>query len=530
MEPMTVPQDAGQLLAEGIHAHLRGESTKAVGLLHDAYLLRLGMHDVPGALQVAFQLAMVHGTTGHPSQFNGWLERSQRLLEAQEAGGSKPSSALEVAAGYILAMEVHKSLGPQGFTPLLPVLRRMLEIGRRHQCADLICLALIGIGRAQIDAALIIQGLGALDEAMVLVLGGECTPIPNGLIWCAAIEACQEIGAFERVCEWTAALDQWRRDRPGVRAFGGECALHSGQILALRGAWGAAMEEFSAAGQRFEMNSQVYAAGAAARERGDLLRIRGEFGPAELAYQESAEHGCDPQPGLALLWAGRGETDAAAAAVDRCLAERIIPARRIPLLPQSIEVYLLLGDIERAAELAAELEQLARQSGCEIALAAAAQAYAGLELLRADAPAALPYARKAIQAWKKIGCPYRATQSRVLLGRALRVVGDKASADAELHAAARGFESLGAHPEAQETRNLLIDPQASGTATYPSGLTEREVQVLRLVAAGHSNREIAGTLYLSEKTVARHLSNIFAKLDVGSRTAAAAWAFARDLL
>lgn len=529
MDTMPARRDAGQLLADGIQAHLNGQGSEAVGLLHDAYLLRLGAQDVPGALQVAFQLAMIHGTSGHPSQFNGWLARSQQLLDAQQGGGSVASPELELAAGYILAMEVHKSLGPHGFTPLLPVLHRMLEIGRKHQCADLICLGLIGIGRAQIDAARIIQGLASLDEAMVLVLGGECSPIPNGLIWCAAIEACQEIGAFERVCEWTAALDQWRRSIPGISAFGGECALHTGQILALRGSWGEAMEEFFSAGQRFELNSQVYAAGAAARERGDLLRIQGHLLPAEQAYQVSAEHGCDPQPGLALLWAGRGEEAAAAAAVDRCLAERVIPARRLPALPQSIEVFLRLGHLDRAAELTAELQQLAQRSGCEIALAAAAQAYAGVELGRADAPAALPYARKAIQAWNRIGCPYRASQSRVLLGRALRQIGDRASAQAELHAAIRSFEVLGAAPEAQGTRDLLVETRPAGTAPHPAGLTDRELQVLLLVAAGHSNRQIAASLFLSEKTVARHLSNIFSKLEVGSRTAAAAWAFAHHV-
>lgn len=256
------------------------------------------------------------------------------------------------------------------------------------------------------------------------------------------------------------------------------------------------------------------------------MLICGELAAAEQAYQVSAEHGGDPQPGLARLWAGRGDTQAAVAAVERCLRVRTVPAQRNRLLPQANDVFLMAGDTERAGALAAELEPLAQQPGCESALAAAVHAYACLELARGDAPAVLLYARKAIQGWDRVGCPYRAARSRLVLGCALRQLGDQGSAHAELQAAADTFRRLGALPEAREAQNQLPVPLPG---RYPVGLTEREVQVLQLVAAGRSNRDIAAQLYLSEKTVARHLSNIFAKLDVGSRTAAAAWTFAHHL-
>ena len=238
--------------------------------------------------------------------------------------------------------------------------------------------------------------------------------------------------------------------------------------------------------------------------------------------------GCDAQPGLALVWLARGDPSAAGAAVERCLAESVVPAHRVSPLPAAGEVFLAAGATEEAARVLTELDSLAETTGCAPVAAAAASAHAQTELARGDASGALPYARKAVRLWSEIGCPFEAARARVLIAHALRAAGDERSCREELGAARQVFVRLGAAPSVSAVDELLGG--VSAAPTRPGGLTDREIDVLRLVAAGASNHQVATRLCLSEKTVARHLSNIFTKLDVGSRTEAAAFAFEHGLM
>ncbi|MCW4463984.1 response regulator transcription factor [Glutamicibacter sp. MNS18] len=513
-----------QLLSQGTAAYLAGDPRLAVPMLYRAFITYIDSGHRASGFQAAFRLAMVYGTTGQLSLFNGWLARSRNLLaEFSRENGSDPTE-LEIAAGYVKVMEIHRLLANSGFSTVAEPAGQVLAIGRQHHCPDLLALGLVALGRARIYGGQVGPGLDMLDEGMALVLAGECTEIPNGLAWCAAIEACQEIGAIERVAEWTRALADWRGSHPKMTAFGGECSLHTGQLLALHGAWREAIAEFNAARTRFEHNAQVYAAGAAERERGDLLRIQGKHTAAESAYQSAAEYGCDPQPGLALLWFQSGSLRPAVAALERCLAEHTLQAQRAVYLPAAILLNLEHGDRPRAQELIAELDALAELTGCPTAHAEAAAVHAMVALRNNDPSAALAYARKAGQIWTELDSPYRSAQARVLLGKALGELGDTESAHAELSAARTAFTALGASPDEGGVQRLLQSLAAPPGRPAPCGLTAREVQVLRLVSAGNSNRQIATALFLSEKTVARHLSNIFGKVNVGSRTAAAAWA------
>jgi DNA-binding CsgD family transcriptional regulator len=262
----------------------------------------------------------------------------------------------------------------------------------------------------------------------------------------------------------------------------------------------------------------------AACEAGDVHRLRGDWEQADAAYQLAADHGHDPQPGLALLWLARGRGDAARGAIERLLAEGAGPVQRCRLLPAAVDVLVACGDIERAREAAAELGSLASAFGCVPLEALAAHASGAVELASGDAPGALPYLRKAHQLWTRAESPYDRARVQVLMGSALAAVGDAESSRRELEAARSTFRQLSAGPAADEVSLALAPP------SLPAGLTAREVEVLRLVASGQSNAQIAAALVLSEKTVARHLSNIFAKLDVGSRTAATAYAFEHGLV
>ena len=132
--------------------------------------------------------------------------------------------------------------------------------------------------------------------------------------------------------------------------------------------------------------------------------------------------------------------------------------------------------------------------------------------------------RSAVVQWSELGVPYEIATARMLLGQAHHIAGDETAAAASFAAARELFDELGVRVEAS------VPPTPPPADGLPAGLTEREAEVLRLVAAGHTNKEIAATLFLSDKTVARHLSNIFTKIDVSTRAAATAFAFERGIV
>ena len=343
------------------------------------------------------------------------------------------------------------------------------------------------------------------------------------MIYCSMIEACQELADFDRAARWTSALTAWCDQQPGLVPYTGQCAVHRGQIMRMHGAFDEALNEFDLAMRRYRDANALDAAGLAMAERGDVLRLRGDLAGAAGAYEEAVNFGHEPQPGLALLWLAQGRTAAAVAAVRRLLGETGDPVHRSRLLPAAVEVLLADGHTDDAAGLAAELRSIAASFGCPPVQASADHASAAVALATDDPATALPLLRRERAVWERLGARYDTARCRVLLGRALRALGDDQSAVTELSAARRALADLGARPAEHEAA-ALIRP------TLPRGLTGREVEVLRLVAAGKTNPEIAALLVLSEKTVGRHLSNIFSKIDVTTRTAAAAFAYEHQLV
>lgn len=518
-EPADPDLSHADLVTRGAAAQLAGDPDHAVQLLQRAHRGQLAHGAVAEALHSAYLLALTFGTSGRPALFSGWLGRAQRLLDELPDRGDGA-----VSQGYVAVLELHQSLGEGEFERVGALAVEVAAVGRRHGEPDLTALGLAAQGRHAIYSGDVPRGLALLDEAMAGVLAGEAGGLVAGMVFCAAIEGCQEIGATDRMCQWTSGLQTWCRVQPGPTPFAGNCALHHAQVLTLHGAWGEAIEELATARDRCQDQGMPLTAGYAEQERGELLRLRGDHDGALTAYQRSAELGCDPQPGLAQLWLARGQGAAAAVAVRRCLAETAVPARRVHLLPGAIEILLGVGDADRARALRDELDGLAAMTRCDPVVGAAAQARATVALAEGDPEGALAGARTAVRAWTAAGAPFEVGRARVVLARALRGLGDAESARAELEAAGAAFEALGAVPSLEEVAGLL------GTADEPpGGLTPREVEVLRLVTAGRSNRDIAAELFLSEKTVARHLSNIYGKLDVDSRTRAAAYAFQHGL-
>jgi DNA-binding CsgD family transcriptional regulator len=506
---------AGDLGDFAVAAELTGRHDTTVAVLQRAFTASQDAGDLEGAVVSAFRLAMSSAGHGEPAMAAGWTSRAEGLVAGLDDAPE---------CGWVAFLLMFRALGAGDLAAAGARADEVAAIGQRHGVPDLTALGLCAQGRMALYAGRISEGQALLDEAMVRVIAGETSPVIAGHVYCTAIEGCQEISDFGRMAEWTAALDRWCRAQPGLLAFTGQCAVHRGQLLRLHGEWGLALEELELANQRYREAGEPDAAGLAAYEAGEVLRVQGDHDGADSAYQRAADHGLDPQPGLALLWGARGQLPSALAVVERLLGEPAGPVQRCRLLPAAVELLLAAGQVDRAREPAEELGRLASDFRCPALEAAAAHAAGAVELGAGDAAGALPYLRKAQQLWARVEAPYERARTRVLMGRALTALGDDASGRRELEAARTAFRRLGARPAADEVDDLLAPD------SLPGNLTAREAEVLRLVATGRSNAQIAADLVLSEKTVARHLSNIFTKLDVGSRTAATAYAFEQGLV
>lgn len=293
--------------------------------------------------------------------------------------------------------------------------------------------------------------------------------------------------------------------------------------MQLHGDWPDAVDAARRACERLSEPRGHAAAGSAFYQQAELYRLLGRFADAEDAYRRASECGRQPQPGLARLRLAQGKVDAAAGTIRRAVAEAPDRLARSTLLTAYVEIMLAAGEIAGARVAADELTEIAEGVNAALLHAVAAHAQGAVLLAAGDATAALTVLRRSWAAWLELDVPYEGARVRVLLGLACRALADADTAELELDAARRVFHQLGAAPDLAR-----LDKLSPGEPTY--GLTPREVQVLRLDAAGRPNRSIAADLVLSEKTVARHVSNILTKLDLPSRSAATAYAFRNDLV
>jgi DNA-binding CsgD family transcriptional regulator len=358
------------------------------------------------------------------------------------------------------------------------------------------------------------------------VVAGELSPPAAGTVYCSVIEACHEIAEFRRAYEWTSALSSWCDRQRGLVTFTGQCLVHRAQIMRLRGEWPRALQEAQLACERFIAAADRFAIGAAYYQQAEVYRVRGDSSAAERAYQLAQEAGLEPYPGLALLRLAQGKTAAAQSAIRRALAEAPTKPRRVELLPAGVEIMLAGGDIDAADGAAAELAQLADLYQTHAVRAMADQAIGAVLLARGDASGAVIALVRAWHAWRELQAPYEAACVRMRIGMARAALGDGEAAATEFEAARAVFEQLGAEPDAQSVNDLLSAPARART----HGLSAREMEVLRLLATGRTNAAIAEDLALSPKTIDRHVSNIYDKLDVSSRAAATAFAYEHGLL
>jgi DNA-binding CsgD family transcriptional regulator len=361
---------------------------------------------------------------------------------------------------------------------------------------------------------------------MIAVSADELSPIVTGLIYCSVIDACQQVFALSRAREWTLALTRWCEQQPEMVAFTGTCLVHRAEVMQFSGAWAEAMTEARHACEHVSVAGERKPPAAALYRQAEIHRLRGEFVAAEEAYRNASRLGSEPQPGLALLRMAQGRIDAACAALRRVLSAATDPLDRAKLLPAHVEIALVAGDVQEARGASAELDEIARRYATDVLQAMAAHARGAVELAEGRAQAAVSALRQAFELWQQSEAPYEAARVRLLIALACRELGDAESAGLEFDAARALFERLGAMPDLAYLDSL----RKRATQANRHGLTARELQVLRQIAAGKTNKAIATELFVSERTIDRHVSNILTKLGVPSRAAATAYAYNHKLL
>lgn len=501
-------------LATGLH--MLGRSDDSRRAWERAHRAALDAGDPARAARFAFHLVMSHGQAGEHAQAGGWHARATRILD--EAGVDCIERALLLVPLALVAR------GERRYDESLGLFEKVAAAAVQFGDADTLAMSCLGRGDTLIALGEIDRGVALLDEAMVAVTTGEVTPINVGIVYCGSIEGYQRAFDLGRAQEWTAALDRWTAAQPDGVPFRGRCLVFRSEIRRFHGDWADAAREADLARAWLSKPPPDPAVGEACYQQAELHRLRGELEPAEAAYREGARWGKTPDPGLALLRLSQGLLDTAAASIGRAL-EEVDLADRPRLLGPAVEIRLAAGDRDGARAAAAELLDLAASIRPKPLLRAIASRSDGLvRLADGEASGALSALRASWAAWQSLDAPWEAARTRVAIARACRALGDDEAMRIELDAARAVFDELGARPDRDAVDALLGAPPP-----VPGGLSAREIEVLAHLSHGATNREIAAALGISERTVDRHVSNIYTKLDVSSRAAATAFAIEHRL-
>ena len=499
---------------------LRAEAAWWLGRLDEciearerAYNLFDEIGDKRRAGQCAVWLYEHHAFRASPSIAVAWLRRARRALDGDEAC---------VAYGALLLREAEVAHGRGELAAAAALAERGAEIARGLRSADLEAEALQALGRIRIDAGEAAEGLALLDEAMLFAIEGRLSPYSTGKVYCSLISACEELSDHARAAEWTAATARWAERHP-LAVFPGLCRVHHATALHWQGHLVEAEREAARACEELA-GMNIPNAAAAWAEIGDIRRRLGDLDGAAAAFINADTLCAQPRAGLALLRLAEGKIDVASSIIsDAIEATGWNRLARAKLLPARAQIAIASGDLAAAEAAADELEVIAEEFASAGVHAAATTTRGRVQLAQGD-PAACVTLRDAVSRWTALGVPYEIATARTLLGQACRDAEDTVGAAAAFDAARQLFADLGVRMEARDCQPVATSP------VLPAGMTAREAEVLRLVAAGHTNKEIATALFLSDKTIARHLSNIFTKIGVSSRAAATAFAFEHNLI
>jgi DNA-binding CsgD family transcriptional regulator len=492
-----------------------GEIDEALALYERAHRQYL-RDDLPADAAMAALLLGAHAAErGEGVIGSAWMSRARRLL----------ATAPECAEhGYPLYFELFGAMGEGDLDGALAIARRMQDLGRRFHDPNLAALGVMGEGRALIKRGDAGRGMALLDEAMLAAVSDELHPVWTGGIYCHLMDVCHELMDVQRAGEWTEATERWCDTVAEAVLYRGICRVHRAQVYQRRGAWRHAERLASRVSEDLD-GVHLGTVAEAHYELGELQRLRGEFAAAARSYGRAQALGRDPQPGRARLRLAEGDVEAAVRSLRDALADRSDDRLgRVRLLAALVESALAGNDVGTARSAAAELRETAQIHDSAGLDATAEQARGAVLLAEGRAAEALEPLRHACRLWHDLDAPYDVASTRLLLGEAHRARDDEEAAATELDEAYAAFDRLGAVPDARRVAAFRSGPNP------PDGLSPREVEVLRLVATGATNQEVAAHLFISDKTVARHLANIYLKLDLSTRSAATAYAFERGLM
>ena len=500
-------------------AYLVGHESTAAEVRARAHAGFVERGDLVRAARCAFWLGYaLISVPAQQAQGNGWLARAKRLLD--ECGEER------VEYGLLLCTQGYMKIVEGNFSSALDLFEQADKVGTHFADIDVTSLARHAQARVLLRMNRRAEGFALLDEVMLAVTGGEVVPMIAGVIYCSVISACYDVFDVDRAQEWTNALSGWCSAHPDIVPFRGQCLVRRSELMQLHGEWDDAVAEAQRAATALAQVAIDTEVGAAHYQQAELYRLRGDLTRAEESYRRASQAGRKPSPGLALLRLAQGNVDAAGVAVRRMLEETKEARGRARLLGAAVEIMLAQQDVAAARAAADELSQIARTFDSRVLQATAAYACGDVALTAGESGTALELLRTGLTAWQELRAPYEIARSRELIGRAYRLLGDEEGAQLEFDAAQDTFDRLGATPDSARVAAL----GAHAADAVCGALTGREVEVLRLVATGKTNRAIALDLSISEKTVARHLSNIFTKLDLSSRSAATAYAYEHKLV
>ncbi len=514
MDPATLEPSDLEAFADA--AWWNFQLPESIDLRQKAHAGYVAAGNVRAAARVAWFLFFDYIIPGETSVAMGWLKRAQRhLTDLDEC----------IEHGLIALAEARVAFDRGDLDRALELADRVVTIGERFRDRDAVGLGLDAKGRFLVARGEVERGMELLEEAMTAVIAGEVSPFVRGWMFCDVLGTCMQIADLRRANQWTDAATAWSASMRTSSPFTGICRVHRVEVAVLRGEWETAESEALRAAQ--EMATRVPPlAGEAMYMLGEICRRRGDVASAEEAFTRAHEMGRDPQPGLALIRLAQGKGDAAAAGLRNALWGTPGPnLPRATLLAAQVEVDLARGDLTSARAAADQLDAMAAAIGSELVGAMGTTARAAVHLAAGEIEPGFATSVAAFRSWQELRLPYETAHARLLVADASKRGGDEERARLELDAARAAFERLGAKVDARRAAERLRD-----SSELPAGLSAREVEVLKLVAAGKTNREIAAEMVISEHTVSRHLQNIFAKLGVSSRAAATAFAFENQLV
>ena len=508
-----------ELETQALASYLTGRDAESFQMLERAHQGYLQREKTEQAVRCVFWLGLMLMIAGERARGSGWFARGERLLGDQQAPDCTEKGLLLIPAALA-------ALSAGEAARAWKLFEQAETIGEQFGDADLIVLGRLGHGQALIQLGEVARGIKLLDETMITVETQDVFPLITGIVYCAVIETCRKIWDLGRAQEWTTALTRWCDAQPDIVPFRGQCLVRRAEIMQFHGEWHQALNEINYACELLTRRPGEPAAGEAYYRKAELLRLLGDLEEAEDCYGEAAKRGRKPQPGLALLRLAQGQDDAAETSIRNTLQETKDKKRRAELLPEVVRIMIAVKQAEEALEATKELCDIAIEFDTPYLYAMSSHCQGVVALAEGSVQLALEHLQNALKFWHTLHLPYESAHTRELKGLVYRELNDKDNSEVELAAAQWIFEQLKAKPDLQRINRLLNRKRHHES----HGLTLRELQVLRRVASGKTNKFVAGELFISERTVDRHVSNIFNKLGVSSRVEASAFALMNKIL